>query len=135
MAALAGRPDLRRIPRTRAAQHDSDVSLIHGSAQGQPCQLCVRKRNTVCFLAYQNEHGAPRPPPKTTTASLCHRATFARHRTARLTDSSSELPKVTPKQGKVTRGPWSSRPQPCTPCHSSGVRCRGGKPRDALFST
>lgn len=69
----AGSSDLRRVPRTRAARHDFDVSLIHGSARGQPCQLCVRTRNTSRFSVHHaltqrpQRHAWPRghpgPPP------------------------------------------------------------------------
>lgn len=64
-----------------------------------------------------------------------HGATLALRLTARLTGNPSELPKVTPKGGKVIGGPWSSRPHPCTPRNGSGICYKGGKPRDSLFST
>lgn len=129
------RSDLRQVPRTRAAQLDFDVSLIHGSARSRPRQLCVRTWNTSRFLEYHNEHGAPRPRPKTTTASL---ATGQPSPSALLHTQLATLlncPRSPPKGGKVIGGPWSSRPQACIPCNSSGICCKGGKPRDSLFST
>lgn len=73
--------------------------------------------------------GRTTPSPEDHNSTPCHQATFALHRPAR---PAFELPKVTPKRGKVSRGPWSSRPHPCTPYNSSGVCCKGGKPRVTL---
>lgn len=105
----------RRGPRLKAARCDFDVTFIHVSAQGQPCQLCLRKCNSSRFLEYHNEQGAPRPCPRTQQHPLPpDPANFTLHVTASTGRRSCEWPRSPQSQARSSRDPGVSALAPAS---------------------